>query len=315
MSTEDIREDYLSVDKDLPGQKYTCVSFISPESVIEDRNTFFFRHYLQYKYKDEAETITEDYKDFLYTNQEKLQDEYDKTHDFRTSVRGVKVRGVFNTLREAQIRAKVLQQMDDIHHIYIGQVGFWLPWDPNADLVEGQEYKDKDLNKLMKQYKENRENRDQQYMEDVREKKRKIVEDNEQKLQTNKDNQSIIKEGVETQENIEKELQKEDPWMQQKGSATSTDTTTTTDETTTTTDETTTTTDETSGLVSGTISTDCCDTTTTTTTDCCDTTTTTTTATTTDCCDTTTGCCDTTTDCCDTTTDCCDTTTTTTEEQ
>ena len=285
MSTEDIREDYLSVDKDLPGQKYTCVSFISPESVIEDRNTFFFRHYLQYKYKDEAETITEDYKDFLYTNQEKLQDEYDKTHDFRTSVRGVKVRGVFNTLREAQIRAKVLQQMDDIHHIYIGQVGFWLPWDPNADLVEGQEYKDKDLNKLMKQYKENRENRDQQYMEDVREKKRKIVEDNEQKLQTNKDNQSIIKEGVETQENIEKELQKEDPWMQQKGSATSTDTTTTTDETTTTTDETTTTTDETSGLVSGTISTDCCDTTTTTT------------------------------DCCDTTTGCCDTTTTTTEEQ
>ena len=35
-------EDYLEEDKPIPGQKYVCLSFISPEKVLDDKNTFNF---------------------------------------------------------------------------------------------------------------------------------------------------------------------------------------------------------------------------------------------------------------------------------
>ena len=31
--------DYLEVDQEIPGQKYVCLSFLSPESVIQNKNT------------------------------------------------------------------------------------------------------------------------------------------------------------------------------------------------------------------------------------------------------------------------------------
>ena len=72
-------------------------------------------------------SIVEHYDNFIYSNETKLNDEFDKENDFKTSVRGVKVRGVFRTQKEASIRAQVLQRMDDAHHIFVGQVGYWLP--------------------------------------------------------------------------------------------------------------------------------------------------------------------------------------------
>jgi hypothetical protein len=41
----------------------------------------------------------------------------------------LKVRGVYDTLREAQVRAKVLQRRDPNFNVFLGQVGYWLPWD------------------------------------------------------------------------------------------------------------------------------------------------------------------------------------------
>ena len=35
-------EDYLEEDKPIPGQKYVCLSFISPEKVLEDKKTYQF---------------------------------------------------------------------------------------------------------------------------------------------------------------------------------------------------------------------------------------------------------------------------------
>ena len=42
MSTTDNEtlEDFLEVDQKIPGQNYCCISFISPEKVIEQKNTF-----------------------------------------------------------------------------------------------------------------------------------------------------------------------------------------------------------------------------------------------------------------------------------
>ena len=38
--------DYLEVDNPIPGQNYTCVSFVSPENVIKHKELFMFNKYM-----------------------------------------------------------------------------------------------------------------------------------------------------------------------------------------------------------------------------------------------------------------------------
>ena len=46
MSSSDEREDYLTVDPEIPGQKWCLLSFISPENVLKNKDTFFFEQFL-----------------------------------------------------------------------------------------------------------------------------------------------------------------------------------------------------------------------------------------------------------------------------
>ncbi len=71
------------------------------------------------------------------------------------SVRGLKVRGVYATRKEADERAKELQKEDNLFHIYVGAMGHWLPWDPDVNEIEDHVYQEKELNELAKGYKEN----------------------------------------------------------------------------------------------------------------------------------------------------------------
>ena len=40
MST-DIKEDFLEVDQNIPGQNYVCLSFVSPEKILKEKEVFF----------------------------------------------------------------------------------------------------------------------------------------------------------------------------------------------------------------------------------------------------------------------------------
>jgi DNA repair exonuclease SbcCD ATPase subunit len=71
---------------------------------------------------------------------------------------GVKLRGSYATLEEAQKRAQYLQKVDPGFDIYISEVGKWLPCHPNPNDIEDQEYADRELNQLMKEYKKTMEN-------------------------------------------------------------------------------------------------------------------------------------------------------------
>jgi hypothetical protein len=84
----------------------------------------------------DSESILEKYKDFLYINEDKLDKEFSEKNDFRTSVRGVKIRGTYDTLPEAERRAKLLQKTDPVHNVFVGQVGYWLPWDPEPHKIK-----------------------------------------------------------------------------------------------------------------------------------------------------------------------------------
>jgi hypothetical protein len=56
MSDAPVREEYLENDKEIPGQKYVALSFISPENVLANKDIYFFNAFVndfevQYKIK------------------------------------------------------------------------------------------------------------------------------------------------------------------------------------------------------------------------------------------------------------------------
>lgn len=79
--------------------------------------------------------------------------------DNTVTTSGVRVGGVFETYDGACAHAKLIQQEDDRHHVFVGEVGKWLPYDPDpsSNHVEDSEYANEQLNTLMKGHKENME--------------------------------------------------------------------------------------------------------------------------------------------------------------
>lgn len=269
-------EDFLEVDSSVPGQNYCCVSFLSPESTLKQKEMFLFHKYmtqrcgewdkklgevmekasddLKEKLGKELQTelhkhlrftydgFKSSYDDFIYKYGEELDNQFNDVCNFKTNVRGVKVRGVYDTYREAELRAKKLQRSDRSFHVFVGQVGYWLPWDPNADKVANEEYLEDELNTLMKEYKENEVRKDMFYEEQKREK----IQDATRARLEHERKQKELAEAGESTENAEalaettNNLDEEDPWLKSKlagapepepasGGDTNTNTTTTTE--------------------------------------------------------------------------------------
>lgn len=117
--------------------------------------------------------INEAYEDFMYSHKAKLEEKFHAENDFHTTMRGVKVRGVYGNPKEAELKAKKLQGKDKYHNIFMADVGKWTPWDPSAHEVKDQEYNNDQLNSLMKKYKENEDSREKFF--DERSKNSKAV--------------------------------------------------------------------------------------------------------------------------------------------
>jgi hypothetical protein len=229
-NTPTVVEDFLDEDTEIPGQRYVLLSFISPEKVLEKKDIYFFKKFLesyevdwkiknlekymvdvvknindqlddrarelekndqfeqaaicrknrvsiddlmtnyqQFVQKNRADIqktkIVEAYDDYMYANKTKLEDEFYAMNEFRTSIRGVKVRGVYGNPKEAELKAKKLQQKDKYHNIFMGEVGKWTPWDPQPHEISEQEYAQDELNTLMRKYKENEDNREKFFEE------------------------------------------------------------------------------------------------------------------------------------------------------
>jgi hypothetical protein len=202
--------DYLTVDKRIPGQEYVCLSFVSPEAYIKQRHHFYFEHFLRYlsaklpvdeqqqlvgipktKFNEllsgdiGPDTVKDSWDIFVQQNNDKLSKKFDEITGGRTSMRGLKVRGSYATHQEAKRQADALSEIDRSHNVYIGQVGYWLPWDPDPFDVPDQEYQNKELNMLMKNYEENLASKDKFYEERKREKIRQALEETERKKQRN----------------------------------------------------------------------------------------------------------------------------------
>jgi hypothetical protein len=159
---------------DLSGAAVKCRDAAKQFRVEEVLDTY--QQYLK-KIKNDVSvtTINEAYDEFLFKNGDKLEDDFYAKNNFRTTIRGVKVRGVYANQGEAQIRAKKLQQSDKRHDILIGDVGKWLAWDPSPHQIPSQEYANDQLNSLMKAYSENEDAREKFYTQNPDAKKAKNV--------------------------------------------------------------------------------------------------------------------------------------------
>jgi hypothetical protein len=216
--------DYLDEDPEVPTQKYCIVSFLSPEKIIKQKQEFMFEKFIQFmdydwkvkglehlmaflssKYtlkiddllkdveefakvrKEEikATDVPEQYQVFLLKHEKDLQEEYDNKVEFRTNIRGVKVRRSFATVEEAQVMAKVFQRKYPKDNLYIGKVGTWLPWDPSEHLMPEVEYAEKELNELMRKYKENDANKEMFFAEEREQKVKAQKDENERRRKAN----------------------------------------------------------------------------------------------------------------------------------
>ena len=217
--------DLLEEDKPIAGQKFVCLSFVSPEHIIKQKEHFLFEQFVKqwdykksmekftqflnfvsFKYslsfdkliadfqeftKEEGETIratsasliSDDYKTFLDNNEEELDQKFSEKHEFQTSTRGIKVRGVFSTQGEAELRCKLLREVDPNHDIYVGQVGMWVPFHPEAYKTGRVEYMEETLNQLMSDKKKNEDTAKQDFEKRVREARQKAIEENMKKAE------------------------------------------------------------------------------------------------------------------------------------
>jgi len=258
--------DYLEEDDPIRGQQYVCLSFLSPEEIIEKKEVFMFNKFisnfkndvnelftnLKEKYKEEDDVIQsiadkyrflfndkwihEEYQYFLKEKEENLSKEFAEQVDFQTSVRGIKVRGSYETMREAQIRSEVLKRKDKKHNIFIASVGCWCPWDPNPDNIDDQHYSEDRLNTLMKKYKENQAAKDELFEDRKREMIKNQTKKNEEIKKQNDlndleeakndiiwssgldEHQEIIENFNKTQdeEETKKVFEGSDPWIKNK---------------------------------------------------------------------------------------------------
>lgn len=182
--------DYLDEDKPIRGQNFVLLSFLSPEDVLVNKEAYMFSKFItkfsadmttlldgiSSKYSDSKDFVdsvkennayifnpkdmSEQYGFFKSVNNQDLESSYHRDNNFVTSIRGIKVRGVFDTIEEAKNRSEFVKKLDNKFNIYIAQVGCWCPWSPNPDCLENQEYAETQLNTLMKEYKKNMNDKD-----------------------------------------------------------------------------------------------------------------------------------------------------------
>jgi hypothetical protein len=212
------------------------MSFVSPDKILKKKELFFFEEFLKhwdyskgvqkfsqflnfisYKYNmnfdkimkdyqefvksEEAElvktTITDDYKNFLDAKEEELESAFNEMHNFQTNTRGVKVRGSYPSQEEAELRCKLLRELDPNHDVFVGPVGTWMPWEPEAYRTGRVEYLNDELNQLMHEKNKNEKQAKREFEKRVADAKKKAIEDNKKlaKETGNKLTQNIDSEG------------------------------------------------------------------------------------------------------------------------
>jgi Family of unknown function (DUF5832) len=155
--------DYLDNDDPINGQKYVCLSILTNKSI---------------KDVSSGEVIKSD-----------------------NNAKGIKIRGVYNTMEDAKKRCEQIRQFDKVFNVFVGEVGSWLPWDDDPESAEEAVYAEEKLNQMMKSFKEQQvkakefhELRKQQQIEQSI--KSSQAKDDDKSLSDDKDLNNIIEDNI-----------------------------------------------------------------------------------------------------------------------
>ena len=257
MSTDGLisvkERDYLEQDAEIRHQKYACISFLSPEEAIANKDVYVIHKFLnnlsndtnelfknlsekfsettevvdmiknlrdRYDYLFSHDSLQQEYQLFRDLNEGSIDKEYSDKNDFKTCVRGIKIRGTYENLLDAQNRAKQIRGFDDKFDIYICEVGCWCPWSPVSKDIENQEYAESHLNTLMKKYKDNMDKRDLFYQERFTDMYSRATKDGKDGKDgdTDKDGTTETEKSgeisVENVVDIVQQIEDKDPWIE-----------------------------------------------------------------------------------------------------
>lgn len=210
--------DLLDEDKPIAGQKWVCISFVEPEKILKQKELFYFNKFIEqwdfsksmekfiqflnfisFKYKLDFDKLTDDLKDFtkeekenlyittlddeyktyLDNNEDTLEKEFSEIHNFQTNTRGIKIRGSFPTQQEAELRCKLLREIDPNHDVHVGPVGIWMPFNPEAYKTGRVEYLESELNQIMHEKNKNEQAAKIEFDKRVKESKKTAIKNNE----------------------------------------------------------------------------------------------------------------------------------------
>ena len=227
--------DLLSEDPVIANQQYGCYSFVSPEKIIKQKDIFLFEKFVkQWQYAKalnmfsdfmqfvshkytidpeklmgdfvefvteeenvlKREDVTSDFNHFMDKNEVRLTEEFQKQHNFQTSVRGFINRGNFGTAEEAEKYAKQIRYRDPNHDIFVGRNFVWTPLDPDAYKTGRIEFMEEELNQLHHEKLKNEMKAKEEFEKRLYESKRKAIERNieEAKKSGNKLTQTMDEE-------------------------------------------------------------------------------------------------------------------------
>ena len=98
---KDIVEDFLEVDQNIPGQNFVCMSFVSPEKFLKEKEVFFNAKFLEYIFSGDDMVATELrtklfnkeidtsynsifklYEDWKYTRKDELESNFFENNDY-----------------------------------------------------------------------------------------------------------------------------------------------------------------------------------------------------------------------------------------
>jgi hypothetical protein len=164
---------------------------------LDDVMADFKDYVTEEKTRLKSYTVDDDFKNFMDKNEDRITEEFNKKNDFQTSVRGIKIRGSYSSQTEAELRAKKLREADPNHDIFVGPVGVWMPWDPDAYKTGRVEFMEEELNQLHQEKLKNEEKAKQEFDQRVRDAKRKAIEENVKKAREsgNKLTQTLTEDG------------------------------------------------------------------------------------------------------------------------
>ena len=209
--------DLLNEDPVIASQLYGCYSFISPENIIKKKDQYMFEQFVKqwdftksvsiysdflkfvsYKYKLKMENLLSDFQEFikeeenalkavdaetdfkafLEKNEDKLGEQFQRDHEFQTSVRGFINRGNFSTPEEAEKHAKQIRERDPNHDIFVGRNFVWTPMDPDAYKTGRIEFMEEELNQLHHEKLKNETKAKEEFEKRVFETKKNAIEKN-----------------------------------------------------------------------------------------------------------------------------------------